>query len=197
MARWYLTAPHYLKVPGIEWQYNETDRFTGRTKVKKFPVPLYLNPNDSGDWNYKADGAHGIQEVNDDPDLGFVVVCLEGRGQPRDIPFPGPPTPDMTPIDDEAKAITDQWVKSGKWTHPIEDLPGQGYSMNYSESILANLQLEVANIASNAASPRQQMHEEALQKLMESQAETQAQMVAILAQLATVLTKGGDAGRRI
>jgi hypothetical protein len=81
-----------MRVPGTEWIYNETDRSTGRAKSKRFPVPLYLDPNDPDQCNYK----HGVPGVvglsSDEP---FLVVCLEGRGLPEDYQIQQPPTPDM------------------------------------------------------------------------------------------------------
>ena len=56
MARWRLTAKHYLTVPGIEWEQKETNRDTGRQMTKKYPVPLFLDPDDPADQNYREAG---------------------------------------------------------------------------------------------------------------------------------------------
>jgi len=106
MARWRLRAGHYLKVPGTEWEYKETDQATGRLGRKVFEVPLYLHPDIISDQNYD----------------GNVCVCNGRNCLPRDYVFEGPPTPDMEPMDDEAQAITDK--HKYKWVHPIESLDG-------------------------------------------------------------------------
>ena len=129
MARWRLRNPHYLQVPGTEWEYKETDRNTGKQARKVFEVPLYLDPNAPTDQNYP----------------GEVIVCHEGKGAPKDIIFVGEPTPDMEAIDEEAEKISASLAH--KWTHPIDSLPGQGYS----QSILAQLERELD--AANRVSP--------------------------------------------
>lgn len=105
MARWRLTAPHYINVPGTEWEYKEvTD--TGRSVKKVFDVPAYLNPDDRADHNYP----------------GEIIVAQAPGAQPRDIIFLGPPGPDMAPLDEAAQALSD--AESHKWVHPIEALDG-------------------------------------------------------------------------
>lgn len=122
MARWRLTAPHYLKVEGIEWDYVEQDQQTGRNRRKHFPVPLHLNPEDAGDHNDKANG--------------WITVSDGNNPGPRDIIFVGPPTPDMSPLDAEAEKITAELLH--KWDHPIESL-----APTYGESVLATLQKQI------------------------------------------------------
>src|SRR5881392_1048059 len=100
MARWRLKDKHYLSVPGIEWEYQETDRETGRRARKIFTVPLYLDPEIQADWNYPEEGA-------------IIVSTKFDPAHRRDIVFTGPPTPDMEPVDDEAEAITQEYVDSG------------------------------------------------------------------------------------
>lgn len=121
MARWRLMQPHYLNVPGTEWEYKETTS-TGKQGRKMFQVPTYLNPNDGSDHNYP----------------GEIIVCYAGKGHPKDIEFVGPPTPDMEPLDDEAQAINAELAPS--WTHPIDALPGNGYS----QSILRDFERQMA-----------------------------------------------------
>ena len=138
MARWRLTEPHYLNVPGGIWEQKETDRFTGKQVRKTYPVPTHLDPKNESDWNYKfgSDEGEGI------------VVCYEGKGKPRDIIFVGPPTPGMEPIDDEAQAVSDAERKN--WKHPIDDIPDRSYS----EGLLDSLQAQLAEAASRSAVPR-------------------------------------------
>jgi hypothetical protein len=101
MARWKLTADHYLNVPGTEWEYKETDRTSGRQGRKIFNVPLYL------------------EEDN--------IVCY-GEAKQGEYTFIGEPTPDMEPLDDEAEKISA--ALRPKWIHPIESLSGNNYSQS-------------------------------------------------------------------
>lgn len=133
MARWRLTQPHYLNVPGTEWEYKETDRTSGRQGRKIFDVPLLLDPNDSTCYNYP----------------GECVVSDGNHPGPKDYIFLGPPTPDMDPMDDEAEKISASLAD--KWKHPIESLPGQGYS----QSLLADFQTQLA--AAMAQTPIQKV----------------------------------------
>jgi len=107
MARWRLTSAHYLNVPGTEWEYKETDLNSGRQARRIFPVPMYLNPDWQQDHNYPGE-----------------IIVKQGKGEPRDIIFEGPPTPDMEPLDEEAEAISAKHRPS--WIHPIETLDAQG-----------------------------------------------------------------------
>ena len=111
MARWKLKAPHYLSVPGTEWEYKETDMGSGKQGRKIYPVPMYLHPDSMADQNYP----------------GEIIVSNGNNAQPKDIVFVGPPTPDMDPLDDEARAISA--AESQKWIHPIDSLsPTYGQS---------------------------------------------------------------------
>ncbi len=111
MARWKLRNPHYLNVPGTEYDYKETSELTGKSKRVIFEVPCLLNTNDQSDFNY--------------PELHAIIVAHEGtKHEPRDIIFVGPPTPEMEPLDDEAQAISDSLAAS--WIPPVDSLPSQG-----------------------------------------------------------------------
>lgn len=129
MARWRLINAHYLNTVDNQWEYKETDRTTGRQARKTFDVPRLFDPNDPADHNYP----------------GEVIVCHEGKGQGRDYPFFGPPTPEMEPLDDEARAISDS--ERHKWVHPIESLPGQGFN----DGLLASFQQQIAALAAGQA----------------------------------------------
>src|SRR5260370_20903891 len=126
MARWKLVTEHYLNVPGTEWEYKETSRETGRQVRRVFPVPLHLDPNENNiaDHNYP----------------GEIIVCHVGKGQGRDIEFVGPPTPDMQPLDDEAKAI------SAKLPQRNQDAL---YMNSYADGILEGFLKQIANLQSN------------------------------------------------
>ena len=125
MARWYLRNAHYLNVPGTEWEQKETNRETGKQARKIYHVPLLLDPENPADQNY--------------PSEGMVIVCHEGKGMPRDITFIGKPTPDMEPLDDEARAISE--AESKNWIHPIESLDG-----TYGESLVKQFERMMADM---------------------------------------------------
>lgn len=129
MARWKLLQPHYLNVPGTEWEYTENDRKTNKPKRFRFPTPLHLNPIDPADWNAG------------DKDDGYIAVANRQSNEfPNDIIFEGDPTPDMQPLDDEARELSAKFAS--KWKHPIEELPAQG---GFSATLLTTFQDEVAN----------------------------------------------------
>lgn len=137
MARWKLVTPHYLNSPGVVWEYNEVDRKTGRQVRHTFPVPRYIDPRDPLDWT--------VRWGNRDNEDGEVIVCHLGRGAPEDITFIGDPTPDMIPVDDEAKSITAGFVN--RWKMAPEQIP-----MTYSQSLIDQLQIDMAEITSHPTS---------------------------------------------
>lgn len=106
MARWRLLEPHYLKVKGVTWEYQETDRASGRQIRKTFPVPQHFHPDIEVDWT-EREGPSG---------MGIVVVSDGHNAKPSDVVFEGDPTPGMLPIDDEAKEISARYDK--KWKTP-------------------------------------------------------------------------------
>lgn len=136
MARWKLMTSHYLNVPDEEWEYTENDRATGRPLRRKFKVPRLLDINDPGCWTSKW-GTQSNEE-------GEIIVCLEGRGEPKDIVFTGDPTPDMEPMDDEAKAIS--LTYAGRWKILPESISG-----GYSQSLIDQFQIEMAETQSKPA----------------------------------------------
>jgi hypothetical protein len=134
MARWRLTAPHYLKVEGTKWEYTETDRTSGRPKRTQFDVPTYLNPDWETDWNYtERDGMGRVVE-------GMVVVSDGHNPQPKDIIFDGTVTPDMAPMDEEAEAITKSMQST--WVNPMGEqaFPSNGFA----EALIESLQKQMA-----------------------------------------------------
>lgn len=136
MARWRLAGPHYLNIEGGVWEYKEVDRTTGRQKITKFPVPTKLDPDDPGDWNY----IYG-------KDQGEIIVADKPNENTKDLIFTGEPTPDMVPLDDEAKAITASLAP--KWKHPIESLTG-----TYAEAMLKDLSAEMEQVRAQGASAK-------------------------------------------
>lgn len=162
MARWRLLQPHYLNVTEldgepVEWQYEETNRDTGRRARKRFPVPLLLDPNDPG--FHKPRGG------------GQITVCHIGKGTVNDYEFVGPPTPEMEPIDDEAVAITE--AERPKWRHPMGDsaLPGVG---GFNDGLLNTLTQQLEAIIRANGIP----------KAIENQAVPSAEVEALKAQVA-------------
>lgn len=114
MARWRLINAHYLNtVEGVEWEYKETDRSTGKMGRKIFNVPLYMDPRDPADHNYPGE---------------IIVATKSDKAFPKDIVIIGEPTPDMEAIDEEAEAISASL--QDKWTHPIDSLPTTGVNLD-------------------------------------------------------------------
>ena len=158
MARWRLTAPHYLNVPGTEWEHKETDQSTGKQARKVFLVPALLNPDTASDCNYP----------------GEIIVCYDGKGQGRDIVFEGDPTPDMEPLDEEAEAISATF--RAQWQHPIESLAPNGES--YSSDLLRMLEAQLLKAGKGEAAqavPNSGVSREEFEAL-------QAQLAALMAQ---------------
>lgn len=175
MARWRLRNAHYLNVERdvngqeIEWEYKETNRETGRQQRKVFPVPLHLNPEDPADWNYPQDQ---------------VIIVAQGKGaMPKDIIFIGPPTPEMEPLDEEAEKISE--AESHKWKHPIDALPGQGFSQSLLEDLQKQLAAAMAGAAARPAAPvpLNGVDPEAFAKLQEQVAQLAEQNAQLQAQL--------------
>jgi hypothetical protein len=106
MARWRLIEPHYLKVKGVTWEYQETDRATGRQIRKSFPVPQHYHPDIEVDWTEREGRG----------DMGYIVVSDGHNAKPTDIVFEGDPTPGMLALDDEAREISARFDK--KWKAP-------------------------------------------------------------------------------
>lgn len=112
MARWKVTAKHYIHAEQYgqptEWIREETNRDTGRTFRKALVVPMLIDPEDPGCINRFT---------------GMCVVATKGSEQNGDIVMFGPPTPDMEPLDDEARKISE--AESPKWISPVDSLPLQ------------------------------------------------------------------------
>lgn len=103
MARWKLMAPHYMNlVNGADWEYVENSG--GKHRRHRFLVPRMLNPNDPGDWNSRWGQRSSNNIVGNEE--GEIIVALPGKGEGSDYEFLGDPTPDMMPIDDEARELS-------------------------------------------------------------------------------------------
>lgn len=137
MARWRVTAKHYLLARqfGEEttWVREETNRDTGRAFRRTFAVPLYIDPEDP---------------ICINRNIGYCVVATEGSEMPGDITLLSPCTPDMEPLDDDAKRITAE--ESKKWKDPINSLP-ISIGDDFGNQLLAMLTAQFNNV-SNAPS---------------------------------------------
>jgi len=171
MARWKLMTSHYLNCRDTEWEYKEVDRNTGREKRKSIPVPRYLDISDSSDWT----NSWG----NKDNATGEIIVCHEGKGEPRDITFYGDPTPDMQPADDEAKAISASFADAWRYKPDTAEV-------GYSQSLIDRFEAEKAEVESKP----QQIEIPGLGDLVAAMAASQQQTAAILAQLAAKPARG-------
>lgn len=129
MARWKLMGAHYLNVADEEWEYTENDRSTGRPKRVKFPVPRLLDPRDPGSWTKRWG--------NKDNEDGEIIVCYEGKGESSDVIFHGDPTPDMLPVDDEAREISSKFERL--WKAKPEAMAG-----DFSQSLIDKFQADLA-----------------------------------------------------
>lgn len=139
MARWRLSTSHYLSVENNEWEYNETDRSSGKQIRTRLKVPLQLDIDDPNCWNITYRNPRG--EVV----AGEVIVAHSGKEHLKDdILFVGDPTPDMIPIDDEAKAISKTFEK--RWgAAPNEDISYGQKMIEASQDEMAKLKAE-ANV---------------------------------------------------
>lgn len=174
MARWQIISPHYLNVTGSqksEWQYTEVDRTNGRKKTKNFPVPTLLDPDDPSMWT----------EVRGRDD-GRILVSDGNNPGDSDIIFVGEPTPDMIPIDDDAKKVSASFAK--KWVHPIEGLEG-----SYGDHLIQQFQTELAKVQSTPATTKI----EGLDAMLMAITETMKQNQQILA---TLVQPKPEAARR-
>lgn len=165
MARWQLTEPQYLNVPGTMWEQVTTDRITQRPIRKQYPVPLFLDPRIETDWNDRDP---------QNPMDGRIIIAYAGKGGPRDIIFEGPPNPGMLPIDDEAREISGQY----NWT-PTVDLSDEAARASHQAKVLDGLiqRLAEANVAPTGAAPA------GFEKFMESMAAMMQQQTQLLAML--------------
>lgn len=179
MARWKLLQPHYLNIPGTTWEYRETDRTTGRPIRKEFKVPTFLHPEDVSYWNYKTS-----------PDEGYIAVANRVSDEfPKDFVYEGEPSPDMEPLDDEARAISASFAK--KWGDgPINSLSST-MDGGYSQSILDNLQRQAAE----AQAKPQTASIEGMSELLATMAAMMKQNGEIMAELAA--NRPGVAGGTI
>lgn len=156
MARWELMEDHYLfghppDLEECEWEYKETERLSGRERRKRFKVPFYF---DKG-----------------------TIVCYDGKGQPGDFTFEGPPGPNMKPLDDEARAISQPYHDRGDWKMPMgeEAFPGQGYTESVLQALTRQLEKAALNQPTAPISVDSSVSREEFNKLQEQLAQLIAQ----------------------
>ena len=164
MARWQLTEAHYLNVPGTKWEMQLTDRVTGRPKRTIFAVPMHLDPNIEGDWNH-------VDRIGNNILDGKIIVCHEGKGDPKDIVFIGTPTPGMLPLDDEAREISARFP----WT-PTQGLDEVSQAESFQQQVL--VQLSDMKDQVKAAPKAEGMSE--LMKAMAEMMKMQGELIAAL-----------------
>ena len=163
MARWKLTEPHYLNVPGTKWEYTMQNRTTGKPQRKVFEVPLYLNPEDESDWN--------VREGYD----GYIAVCHVAQGLHTDIEFIGDPTPGMVPLDDEARTLTAKF----KWT-PTQGTDEESKQASFQNQLLNGLIDQMSDLQTKAT---QNVGVPGMEQFMQVMTQMMAQQGAILAAL--------------
>lgn len=167
MARWRLNTPHYLNVPGTEWEQKEVSTQTGKQIRKVYQVPLLLNPDLGTDQTPPASGE--------------TIVCWEGKGQPTDYVFVGDPTADMTPIDAEAEKVTEEMRPL--WKHPVDSLNPTGPAALAPETLVMMeqfaKQIGAAVQAPNSGVSRSEFDE--LKSMLASMQKQNAELKAALA----------------
>lgn len=140
MARWKLTASHYLTVAGNAWEQTEVDQMTGRQVRKRYEVPMQLDIQDPVMWNGNVIRNPRGEILGGD----IIVAYASGAHESKDYLFTGDPTPDMFPLDDEAKEISAGFTQ--KWNaRPEEDVP-------YGEKLIAQLMAAKADADSKPSS---------------------------------------------
>ena len=170
MARWKLTASHYIQTDQeTEWEYTEVDRTNGRPKRHKFRVPTFLDINDPVCWTERIMGMDGK------PVEGYINVSDGNNPGAGDVIFKGDPTPDMLPLDDEARAISDTFKEHWRF-NVTEQEPG-----TFAQDLVDNLQRQLA--AAQIATKPAEVQVPGLAEFMKTMAEIQAQNAAILAQV--------------
>jgi hypothetical protein len=143
MARWKLAAPHYLNVDGTKWEYHEVSRSTGKAIRTQLPVPAYLDPRDPADFTHKW-GHQAQPGIHSDVE-GEIIVCQGHSDDARDVIFIGDPTPDMIPLDDEAKKISASFEPIWRYK-PETEIP-----CTYSQSLVDKFQIAMAEVQTKPA----------------------------------------------
>lgn len=171
MAKWKLTTDHYLNVihdnfgEKINYEYSETDSQTNRIRRRQWDVPMFI-PKDSLVTNSLDD---------------FNAYTGDSRMAP--IVFKGDPTPDMFPVDDEARAISEKFQP--QWRRAIEDLPTR-IEGDFSASLIAGFEKLISQAAANKESAPnisgKGVDPEAFRKMQEQMQELMEQNAKLMAE---------------
>lgn len=164
MARWKLLTAHYIDTRDTQWEYKEVDQSSGRERRKQLTVPRFLDINDPGDWTNRWGNKDNAQ--------GEIIVCHEGKGEKSDIVFYGEPTPDMSPVDDEAREISASLAE--KWRYKPD-----GAEASYSQSMIDRFETEMREIKETPAT----VEVTGLGDLVAAMAQMTAQNAELLKQL--------------
>lgn len=137
MARWRLTASHYLHLQDeTKWEYTEVDRSNGRMKRTQFTVPCFLDINDPTYWTEKTFGMDGK------PIEGSIILCDGNNPGKGDLIYRGKPTPDMFPLDEDAEKITARYREM--WNMAQDAEPG-----SFAQNLIDNFQRQLSEIQAN------------------------------------------------
>jgi len=168
MARFRLTDKHYLNIQGCEWEEKQElqTKVRGRYRLnrKVLAVPMYLDPKQEADFNYPGE---------------IIISTKEDRRYPDDY-ITGPGficTVDMTPLDDEADEMMEEYKANYTGTHPIESLSG-----SLSDDILAKLSRQLDSIT-KLQPPIAPISASELETLKSENTELKAQISAIMERL--------------
>lgn len=150
MARWRLRTSHYLNVvESWQWEYKQVNRKTGREDRLRMQVPRFLDIKDPADWTMKPEGKSVAQGGSFDEVDGIIIVCHKDKGEPGDVEFIGDPTPEMDPLDDEARAISAGFADL--WRYKPEGMDG----ISHSQSLIERFDTEMASLREKAQVPQQ------------------------------------------
>lgn len=183
MPRWRLTEPHHLNVPECFWEQTETDRDTGRKKIRKHLVPMYLDPNDPSCWTERT-GLDIRMGGNQQAD-GAIFIFQGERTNPRDLEFIGEVTPGMEPLDDEAKKITEATCEKYGWLKPKD------------ERSFADTMLEKLADRSNYIDPSISAMQEQIRDMMQIMVKFTEQNVSLMQAIAAKQHRDESIGRRV
>lgn len=174
MARWKLVASHYLNVEGSAWEQVEVDQSSGKQIRKRYPVPLQLDVADPTLWNDNI-----IRNPRGEVLGGDIVVAYKDKEHnANDYLFTGKPTPDMFPLDDEARSISSGFEDEWKMA-PDEEL-------SYGRRLVDRVQQEQAAIEAKESTVKI----EGLSDILQSMSAMMQQNAALIATLTS--TKSGE-----
>lgn len=177
MARWKLVASHYLTIEGTWWEQVEVDQMSGKQIRKRYSVPLQLDIDDPSLWNDNI-----VRNPRGEVLGGDIVVAYKDKEHlTHDYIFTGNPTPDMFPLDDEAREISAEFEGTWKMA-PSEEL-------TYGRRLVDRVQEEQAAIEAKESTVKI----EGLSEVLQSMSAMMQQNAAIIA----TLTSAKSSERRV